>query len=365
MTSTRSVATVLVAALALSAVAAGGAMADPTVDTSATDATTTVSDLQDGDTVSFEANASNSYTVQINGTEATDYGVEIALNDSDSDADGVVFATNESAENVSDAGGGMAHYNATISGDELADVPMQVGENVTVDVTSYETANESNSTTFQVTLDNEADRSVIYVGDTSVESGDLASVADESGWTIPALDYELPWGGDDSSTLTADGVAVNGSSTDVVFVLGNSSVNDDFDSRIGSLDSGAWQPEAASYVDGAAAPIFAANIPDSLPGALSGDSISSTTYESDVGGQPALVVDLGDEADGASSVDVEAASALGFFEQADAFGWLAAAGWTGGLSLGGLSLGLVGFVRLRSGPSAETDGDDDVATAEA
>lgn len=335
-------------------VSAGGALAAaPSVDTSGSDATSSTSELQDGSTIDFDANSSDEHIVQIIGDNSTDYGVEFALNDSDHLADGTVFATNESLTNVSTGSEGT-HYNATVSEDELADVPMEVGANITMDVTAYQVENASNSTTFQVHLNNTADRTVVYVGDSAADDSDLVDVSEDEGTDIPLTDssVNIPLlDGADKSTITAEDAKVNGSSTDVVVVLGNDTVADDYDESVGSLDDSAWNPDAGvSFVEDQGVRMFNSELPDDL------DLDTTTmTYEEDVGGQAALVYDLGDDAEDESSVDVTAHSSAGLRTQAEAYGWTTA---VFGPSVAGFSLGaliLFGYRRRQQRDATTTD----------
>lgn len=313
MNTSRATRLAVVAMVAISMVAgfAGSAAAAGTV---------TASGLQDGDTITFTANASDTHTIQTDSwANDTSVAMKVVLNDSHR-ADGTIFHKNTTPTNVS-AGSAGTTWNASFDEADLADVPMNYDQNVTVDVIVYNTSDTSDNVSISVTLDNEADRTVKYIGDQKVASSDDIETTNGSGVDLPiAGETSIPFYSDaDKTDLVVQDVPVNSSDTTVVLSLGNETVADDFNNAFGDLDSEAWRTNSVGFVADDGARIYASAVPSDLD--FDG---STVTYESDVGGTPALTVDLSDDVD-SSQVDVEAYSDASFWQQADAYGYGVAA----------------------------------------
>lgn len=315
--------TVLVVAVVVALAAFSGAgMADygsaPSVDTSPTDDTSTTSNLQDGDTLggdSFNANSSKDTILQFI-SDSNKTKVKITPNGSDAP---VIYANTSAVQvnwNTTDNDG---HFNVSINHGDLAGLEHTMGENVTVDVTMVNntTASDPATTTIQVNVDWDNGTTTENVDDADVSAADIVEVTNDSNEELPFTSVNLPLTGEEESRVELDNREVNGSATDVVLVLSNTTVADDFASAADGADT-ASKLSSISFERTAilvesedtteAVPVFY----ESAPSDLDNELRTYALYTSDYGGEQAVVIKLGDEFDDASQVDVTAVGSAGF-----------------------------------------------------
>lgn len=286
--------------MALFLVSAGaiGALAG-SIDTSTTDATTSTSDLANNDSIQFDADQSDAYTVQAIVANTTTPEMRVELNDSSNDADGVTFHKNTTLNNIS-VGSGGSHWNATFNEGDLADVPVTTGTNQTVDIVFYNASNSSDVlATATVTLVESGDRTVLYLGDSAVENNDdIETFSEDANWESIS-DFNLM--SDDHSEVSDLSADVNGSSTNVTVVFANESVADDYSNAVASdADEGDWLVAQASFVGGTPVKVYNENAPDDVD-----EEDTYGVYSEDIGGETGITYTLGDDHEDADSLEVK------------------------------------------------------------
>jgi hypothetical protein len=229
MNFTKRVATLLVAALMLTAAAGPAMAATPVIDTESTN-TTTTSDWTDGTTVTnFSASADDTSYVEVSFSSAPSGEAGVKVVDQDT---GETYYQNESAVTTDDTNN---HYAWNISHDELSDIPVEAGMNKTVNVTVYDTQDMANATTIAVTLEATTDRSVAYLGDSALSTDDaeivdkystLSEVSDAFNGSVVSFEQTL---------------ATDGSNTTHTFELANETADDSWNATTDAdTQSGDW-----------------------------------------------------------------------------------------------------------------------------
>ncbi|NUC75060.1 hypothetical protein HTZ84_22605 [Haloterrigena sp. SYSU A558-1] len=318
----------LVSLSAIGAFAGGAAAAEPTVDSD--------SDLQDtGTWVDFNASADDTKQINYTNTDAQDGALVVwdpATGSNASDAQ-VHAEFDNSSDEFYVRNSTADEYGFNISGDDLETVPMEAGENKTV---KFTIANQSdweddaaNLTTMDVTLDNTMERSVMYLGDHQVENEAYGlSHSNDEGYELPVVGMTMPFTGEQKTSMdtTRD---IDGSNTTVYTYLANDSVQSQFNDNFGSLDSGAWSDDTLAQLgDGAAVKAYANSLPDDFS-----NDTSALKYDTS-GSTDALVLELGEEHDGESQVDMQVNSDPGLRALFGAYGLEA-------FGLGSFSLGVL------------------------
>lgn len=308
-TATRALVLVVVLGMATSAMSGGAAAGTtPSIDTSTTDATSTTSEVRDGD-VYQNYNGSDNGT-QIVQSIVSNYTVPelgVYVNSS-----GRRTLTNSSMANIT-AGSEGSHWNGSFGLSSLADVEHGINDNVTVDVVVLNNSTTSvteppQAAEMQVVLNTTDARTVQAIDSADVKQGDIVSTLDQSGtFGINALANDL-------STVDTNNRAVNNSSTDVVVVLSNGTVSEDFANAVAS-DSASGDalfsmPTVVSSDDGTTVPIRVYN--DEAPDSVE-DTETYGVYKS-VGGEDAIVVNLGDSFEDADQVSVRSVGNAGFID---------------------------------------------------
>lgn len=320
---------------AMSGATAPVGAAAPTIDTSTTDDTTTVTDVQNEDTIgvnnSFEASGSNSTTVQY---VADSNNSKVYIEG----PDGVQVYENTSADTVNWNTSSMnGNFNVSVNHGALDDLERGINQNVTTTwyVTNNTSAASPETTNFTVYVESDDSKSVEVISDADVDEGDIASVTENS---YEVLDYNITAGPlwADKSDLETESRDVNGSATDVVVVLGNSSVQEDFTSITEDVSDGAKLSSFTSLNrnvvlvtnsddETMAVPVYFNDVPD--------DVEDSSTYvvQKDVGGQESLVLNLGDSYEDADSVSVKAVGGAGLFTYMDEYLMSGVSNWMPGM----------------------------------
>jgi len=314
---TKTVVAIALAALLVSAGAANVLAAKPSIDNETTN-TTSTSELTDGSTINISdggINESDYHYVQYT-ADSNNSSVEITLNGTD-DEGGAVFYENKTAETIDSA---SDTYRVNFSERVLADVPRAINENVTLDltITNDTEAENPDTTTIQVHLQNGDDRSVVYVSGADVSSDeDDDIIALNKSKKIAGFEYSST----DYSKVSGLNRDVNGSATEVAVIYGNDSVASDYSEAVASdAGSGDWVLMQAAALDGTPVKVYNDAASDNVD---EGDSYG--VYESDIGGESGTVYHLGDDYSDASSVEIESYgnkdySPMSFWDVADAFG---------------------------------------------
>lgn len=303
--------------LMLGAPLTGSVTADVTgTDTEASD-TSFQSEIQANDNVTdVTKNDSAVHSTTVTAENATtDPVMEIHGNNSEE-----IIHENASMTEVSADQPGGSYWNGSFSEADVIDVERSPNENVTVVFWYY-----NNSTDDSV--DHEINPVFLEFGDNrSVErvtDDDVDESPDDMTLTIHEDDprevfgANIPFTGKDRSTISAEDRSVNGSDSDVVLVLSNSTVEDDFDRAATDAASGDKLSNAGLFSgrtkvlvesDDAivAAPVFYESVPDSVD-----DDTTYAVYDEDFGGETSVVVNLGSEFDDADEVTVRAAGNVG------------------------------------------------------
>lgn len=371
MRSTRSkklLAAVLATVMVMGAAFGGAGAAPPTVNDGTLDAAvTTGTELQDGTTVganhSFAANDSTatvlSYQADSNSSEVT-----MAHNDT-----GTVVYTNASADlvdwNSTDNDG---IFNVSINHGDLADLERAINDNVSIDVTMVNDtgADPNNETVFQAYIESDNSTAVENVESNDTDDDGIAEVVDTE-FSVAGINFSIgSFGADDFTRIQRTGdddVAVNGSDTDVVIVASDTDVVDDFDATTEDAEDeeslsqlSRLGPRMAAIVSTddttVPVPIFSEAAPDSV------DDDTTHGVVQDVGGETAIVFNLGDSFDDADAVDVELVANAGLTTMFWEYTRVGISNsipvlWSGGLfdGLAGASLGL-----LAGAPAARRSG---------
>jgi len=311
--------------------ASGVAMAAaPSVDTEATD-TATQSALNDGDTVTtFNASASVNISTLQASYDSTNPGIKIVDPET-----GDVIATYTNSSNPdyfteTGSASGNTYYNTTFSEADFAAVPMSASENksVTLRLINDTTVDDPDVTNVTIFLENTDERAVV----TASESFAGADVEE----TDPSLlSSVLGAESENTSDVEADGVGVNGSQTTVYVVYHDDTVAEPYEtaadnkSAWGGLsstdyESGDMIGDHIVRVEETPYAIYSDSAPERV---LDASGATYAVYDT-VDGEPAHRIELGDAADGESSLDIETAGnqELGFLESPETFG---DSGWFG------------------------------------
>jgi hypothetical protein len=290
-TDTSSIGKVLVV-VGLVLMSAGLAAAAPTIDTSGSDATSTTSDTLDNDEIT-DFNASQNTTIQYEFIGENSTSPVVTVRDPDTDA---VYYENSSLENVS-VGSEGTHWNVSFTADELADVPMEINENKSVIVRVANGSNTSDYNEYTLYLNNTDERSVFYVGDDEADDSDDVTVSDDEGREVFGM--TIPFTADDKTTVDTTR-KVAGDNTTVYVVFANDTAATDYSDAYDGLDAGISRLSSYTAIDGEGLKPYNSELPDDL------DTDDTTaTYVSDVGGESAMKIELGEDKEDADEVDVE------------------------------------------------------------
>lgn len=244
-------------ALAVALAAVGAVTAAPgSIDgTPPADTTTTVYMGADKTIqTNFTANGSINYALPIlNATGAS--ADDLAMNVSKGGATYYTFTGTWNSYNSGESDT-STDYIHNVSGADLADVPMNINENVTLNVTYWnESASSPTPTTIQVYVENGDERSV-----QRVEDGAATTTVE----TVSPPAYR-PFAEDYDVASVDDTVKVNGSATDVIYTLSTSNVSSPFANATEDLSSQGSFALVQADVDAAETtevPVFYKSSPD-------------------------------------------------------------------------------------------------------
>jgi len=220
----------LVAALIISMVAAGGALAAPTTVTTASNSVPgePTSTIEDGTTIDpFNGSSNVTETIVFNtSSNASAAGhVTIAANDTDQEV------LDEDAVNVTPSDAAEVHdeqWRLNFTHADLMELERDAGENVTVDVMLLNDSDANYTytsyTNLTVYIENDNATAVRYVG-ADDEDADVEEV--EPFFATSALGLSEAY---NTSTVEEDNVGIDGDTTDVYVVYGDSNVADSFES---------------------------------------------------------------------------------------------------------------------------------------
>lgn len=216
-------------ALALVTAGAGFAIAAPgSIDGSQTDASDEVY-ISDEKTMDSEFNASGDTTWNLT-VQSVPEDADLAMNVSH---DGVTYYSfsgqfDDYDDGDPDTDGSTTGEYHAFEDDELSTVPMGINENVTLNVSYWNTSAENPTPeTVQVHVENTDERAVQRV----TESAPFAEVE-----TKDSPMYR-PLASDYNATTVDDNVDVNGSNTTVIYTLGDSEVTDTFANATEEVDA--------------------------------------------------------------------------------------------------------------------------------
>lgn len=299
----------LLAALVVSAAPASGDVLS--TDTDSTDHTSSVSQIQAENNLTAVTGISGNNTTHITQVVAENV-TENPVMEIEVNGTGYVAHVNASMTNVSTARASEGvHYNASFQEGHLADIQHGIGENVTVHAAYYNNSSDTtkdHNITFYVEYDNST--TTENVNDSDVSNGDIATATEEDGIFGTSIRAT-----DESEIETGDR-KVDGQQTDVVIVLSNTSVNTDYDSVIAS-DTEAGDALFAMPLSVSSAALEAEKLPVRVYYKQAPDSVDTTSdtyavYHEDYGGEPAVVVNLGDSFQDADKVSVRSLGSVGF-----------------------------------------------------
>jgi len=346
----------------------GMAFAAPAVDTETTD-TTTESALTDGQNIAtFNASETEELPTFQGSYDSANVAIEIVDPET-----GAVVERFENSTSTSDAyfqqtgvASGTYYFNTTFNESDFAAVPMEASENKTVKIRliGNTSADDPPTTNFSITLENTDERAVVYAGDAvtgdSAPSGSTITAEfneDVGAFGVDALASIPGFNTYDTFNVEGESVGVNGSDTDVYVVYGSENASTAFSDALdrgqyfGATDyeEGDWVKTYQLSVEETNYRVFNDETPEDEPEETYGVTTSVGPSDAD-----AIKVDLGDDAEDRTTVDVSSTAN-------DAYGFIAAQGIR--LRSWGLSMGLLlvvgGTVGLGSRRRAD-DSDDEV-----
>lgn len=299
--------------VALGSVVGGAGAETPSIDTSTTDGTSTTSEIQSDSVIpNFNGSDNETRIVQVNMSAGNTPELEVTRNGSDT-----VLVTNDSAVNVSSEAVGGVNYNMSFEESDLAEMTRSINENVTVDVTPYQAANDSNSTTIQIYIENDNTSTVLNVDDTVADDEDEIEVTEdaENGF----LDTRVTgFSTLDFSVLDVDERDVDGDNTDVIVVFSNTTVADHAaDAVTSDADDGDALYGMTLVVHGddeGTMPIRVYN--EEVPDDVDEDEDTYGVYkEGGIGGEDGVEINLGEHYEDEDSVEVTGKLNAGFGER--------------------------------------------------
>lgn len=330
--------------------------AAPTLDTSGTDDTTTQTEIQTGTTIAnFTANDSKASTVQYV-ADSNNSKVELRVNGED-----YVVYENSSADQVDwNATSGNGNFNVSINHGDLADLERAINSNVTVNMTLVNdtTATTPDETFVEFFIESDNSSTVQNVDDADVDAETVVELTSEEGFSV--ADFNITSGSDFSEIdQTRD---IDGQNTDVVLVFSNDSVASDYSNAVDGLEEGDYVWGAATSLEDTPAVVYYKEAPDHVDE----DDDTYGVYKEDIGGQPGIVYNLGDDFEGETTVDITAygnvGKLLGDNSAASVYGYQTVFfGTDGALSMSGVifpaggSLGALGLVAARRETGVERE----------
>lgn len=295
---TRSITVVLAGLLVLSVVPMGG-MAVPSTDTAGTQQT----EVTDGATyTTFNASG------PIGWLNATYDSNNVALEIIDPD-------TNEVVNRFGNASSRWELYNTTSRGinlteSDFATMPMDANQNksVTLRLIGNTSADNPPMTNLTIYLENTDERAVVHAGSTATGDGGIAEVdeVETRGWSFWSTSTE------NTTMLEADNVGVNGTATDVYVVYADETVAEPYETAAANKSvlwglstsdyaDGDQIKDQVGFVDGMAYGIYYNEVPEDA------DNAEDHTYYTwtSVNGESAHMINLGEDFEDETSVDVE------------------------------------------------------------
>jgi hypothetical protein len=288
--------TSLVALMLLTAAVSGAAAAASFDDESTT--TTTTSDVSGASTTVtfYPGNSSKTLFVETDGaTSSTADNLTLELTPVQSGVNYTVYE-NTSADTLDATNG---HYSFNVSHDELSDVPRdyQGGtytltvENSSQEILSTEvtlsTASDASEDAYVAVVDEGSDGAM-----TSAVSDQLSIKTKDAGlFSLSALSFGS-LSGDDNSTDSSESnistwsayTTVNGTNSDVIVTLANSSASESYQSVASDYEDGDWMLESTMTVNGVPHKVYKGSAPDSVNGTTVVYKESSDTVEIDLKG---------------------------------------------------------------------------------
>lgn len=313
----------VVASAFMVATAGMGGAAVTGTDTETTD-TSYESEVQANDVRNITDNGSVAHQFTVTASNESDSAEYPAL-DLLNNQTGDVRVENDSAVNASGPYAAGSYFNMTVDNGDLKVIEHDQGENVTV--TAQFTNNSSTSIVdheFTFYLEYDDNRTVQVVNNSEADPDDPADAV-----TYESEDRFL-LGENNETTVAYEDQSVNGSDTQMVVVLDNSTLLDDYDEVATDASSGARLSDAGFSVLGGAdknvvlveaddttyyVPLFKSEAPDDW-----GDDSTYAVYDEDYAGETAIRINKGsalEDVDTFDSVEVIGAADrgdhIGFF----------------------------------------------------
>lgn len=309
-TTTRRALAVILTVFMVAAAASGGSMAAaPTIDTSASDSTSTTSELTDGLTVNdTDGTNDTAHTLQVNMTAGDDVEFNISRNGTDH-----VAAENTSMDNhTTNSGANGGHWNGTVTESELDDLERPANGNVTTTVTFWNASNESESNSIVVHWNFTDDRAVENLDDNDTDSEEGVETFDQENdlTTVTTFDiHTLQF-----SELDVDDMSINGDAGEAVVVLANGTVSDH------ASDAVPDGVEDAGPIFRMTLKVSADDGPDQLirvyheeaPDDVDEDDTYAVWKSDGIGGEDGIEINVGDEYEDADELSVTGTVNAGF-----------------------------------------------------
>jgi hypothetical protein len=308
--------------------AAADAPANTTSSDIATDGTTTIQ--------SFEANSSNMSQLVVANANNSASTIEVEITKDNVTYYSAVEGDTEYTRLETNNANSNDVHQFNISHDTLAEVPMGINEDVTVNLTVWDQNDPANDTTeTSFVLSNTDERSVLDTRSEAVDNPDV-------GAAITTLEDNPPLNlsflGESATNYRVDEQrSVNGSTTDIIVPLQDSDLASRYDERVGDMDAGTPAFSVMSTADGELIPVYVDERGD-----FSDASDTYAVYDSE---SEMLVIETGESVADRSAVDVYTASHS--ISDAEAFNSLDAFSFR--WDVGGISAAADGFSPMTTG----------------
>lgn len=301
--SSRSAGILLALVVLVSAMGIGFAAA-PTVDTETIN-TASTSELTDGDTVAnFNASDVNISTLQMN-VDSTDPGLKIVDPETNETIKSIT-ADSEFTQTYNDSTNSTYHYNVTLQQSDFSTVAMDASENKTVTLRMVNNTSASNPDTSNITiyLENTDERAVVRAGSTAESSG-LIDITEDDPSSLAFWAESM-----NHSTLDTDNVGINGTNTTVYVVYADADAAAPYEAaaedKKGLLFSSDYEEgdrikDQQVMLEGTHYAAYSDAAPDDV---ADKDEATYAAYET-LDGEPTHRIELGEDFEGETSVDVE------------------------------------------------------------
>ncbi|MUV87018.1 hypothetical protein GJ631_10675 [Natronomonas sp. CBA1123] len=272
--------------------AAADAPANTSSSDIATDGTTTIQ--------SFEANSSNMSQLVVANANNSASTIEVEITKDNVTYYSAVEGDTEYTRLETNNANSNDVHQFNISHDTLAEVPMGINEDVTVNLTVWDQNDPTNDTTeTSFVLSNTDERSVLDTRSEAVDNPDVGTAL-TTAEDVGLFSFSLLSDENNTDYRVDEQRSVNGSETDIIVPLQDSDMASRYDERVGDMDAGTPVFNIMSSADGDLIPVYVDERGD-----FSDATDTYAVYDTDT---DRITVMLGEDKADRSAVDVYTAS---------------------------------------------------------